>query len=258
MTEGELKGFFAKQYIKAAINHYISYKRDIYYVTIGEDRLPAILFIHGSTGPMTIYNDYFTDVELLKHFSLYAVDRPGYGVTGGNPEISIQRQAQLILPLAKSIYRVHQPLIVVADTYGATIACRLVMEERGIVQGLVLINPWLRPPGEKADALTSFMSRTFLKRFLSRETLAALEEKKFLQRELNKMKVSWNKLQVPVTYLLTKKKSNFSSRNLDSDSTDFLNDPATHVHYLGGGTRNILSHYRTEIRDKILELQQML
>jgi pimeloyl-ACP methyl ester carboxylesterase len=96
MTEEELKGFFDKHSIKAVINHYSALKRTLYYAAIGEDHLPAILFVHGAPASMTIYKDFFADVELLKRFCMYAVDRAGFGVTDGRAEPSIKKQAEMI------------------------------------------------------------------------------------------------------------------------------------------------------------------
>jgi len=177
MTEGELKGFFKKHGIKATISHYTAQKRTIYYVTIGEDHLPAILFIHGAPASMTIYKEYFTDEELLKRFSMCAVDRPGFGVTGGSAEPSIQKQAAAIFPLAERIHRVHQPLIIVAGSYGVSIACRLVMDHPAIIQGLNLVAPSLGPGLEKMYWIAPFMARGFLSKIVSREFQSAGIEK---------------------------------------------------------------------------------
>jgi pimeloyl-ACP methyl ester carboxylesterase len=145
MSESELEDFFRREQIRATVSHYESGKRTIYYAGIGEDHLPALLFIHGAPASMTIYKKFFKDPKLLGQFAIYAVDRPGYGVTAGQAVTSIKKQAEMIVPLAERIHRVHQPVILVAGSYGASIACRLVMDYPGMVQGLVLIAPALGP-----------------------------------------------------------------------------------------------------------------
>lgn len=257
MTEDELRSFFAKQKVKATISHYLSVKRVIYYATIGEDHLPAILFIHGSTGSMTIYKDYFSDHELLKRFSIYAVDRPGYGLTIGRPEVSIQRQAQMLLPLAQSIHRVHQPLIIVADTYGAVIACRLTMEHQHVVQGLVLINPIVGPGSQKTNPLASFVSNTFLKNLVSKENLSSIEEKKFLAGDLKKMSTLWNKITVPVSCLIVKHSAD-ANLTTGGISTLLSNCSNLDIHFLRARRSTVLSNCHNEILNKILQFYQML
>src|SRR5215208_3817246 len=164
MTEEQLYGFFQKNGVGATVSHYVANNRSVYYAVVGEDHLPALLFIHGAPASMTIYKDFFADEELLKRFSIYGVDRPGFGVSGaGNPEPSIQKQAEMIFPLAERIHRVHQPLIIIAGSYGVSIACRLVMDYPGSTQGLVLVAPSLGPGLEKMYWVTSLLEKTFLR-----------------------------------------------------------------------------------------------
>lgn len=201
MTEDELKRFFERHKIKATTNHYAASKRTIYYAAVGEDRLPAILFIHGAPASMKIYKDYFTDKELLNKFSMYAVDRPGFGVTGGKGEPSIQKQAEMIFPLAESIHRVHQPLIIMAGSYGVPIACRLVMDHPKIINGLVLVAPSLGPGLEKMYWITPLMAKGFLSKIVAKEYQSASIEKMHHKEELEKMLPLWNKIDIPVFYL---------------------------------------------------------
>lgn len=205
MSEDQLKGFFDRHGIDATISHYTAIKRRIYYATIGKDHLPAILCIHGAPASMTIYKDYFTDEELLKQFSMYAVDRPGFGVTGGNAEPSIKKQAEMIFPLAERIQRVHQPLIIMAGSYGVPIACRLVMDHPAIVQGLVLVAPSLGPGLERMYWITPLLTKGLLSKLVSKEYRSASIEKMHHQKELEKMLPLWNKIDIPVFYLQSKK-----------------------------------------------------
>src|SRR5215216_7389968 len=188
MTEEQLYGFFQKNGIKATVNHYTANKRSVYYAVIGEDHLPSLLFIHGAPASMTIYKDFFKDGELLSRFSIYAVDRPGFGLSGaGEPEPSIQKQAEMIFPLAEQIHRVHQPLIIIAGSYGVSIACRLVMDHPGIIQGLVLVAPSLGPGLEKMYWVTPLLEKTFLRKFVSAEYQSATTEKYYHRQHLTKM-----------------------------------------------------------------------
>jgi pimeloyl-ACP methyl ester carboxylesterase len=258
MTEDELKGFFDKNGIKAVINHYTALKRTIYYATIGEDHLPAILFIHGAPASMTIYKDYFTDEELVKRFSMYAMDRPGYGVTGGTAEPSIKKQAEMIFSLAESIHRVHQPLIIMAGSYGVSIACRLVMERPKIVQGLVLVAPSLGPGLEKIYWVTPLLAKGFLSNLVSKEYRSASIEKMEHKKELEKMLPLWSKIDVPVFNLQSEKDPVVYPSNAEFAKQHLVNSPFLKIHFFKGRKHNIDSKHHIEIRNKMLELLKML
>lgn len=258
MTEEELNRFFDKHGIKGIISQYTAHKRTIYYATIGEDHLPALLFIHGAPASMTIYKDFFTDKELLKQFSMYAVDRPGFGVTNGNAEPSIKKQADVIFPLAERIHRVHQPLIIMAGSYGVPIACRLVMDHPSIVQGLILVAPSLGPGLEKMYWITPLLAKGFLSRLVSNEYKSASIEKLHHKKELEKMLPLWSRIDVPVTYLQSKHNRVVYSSNAEFAKTHLTNTPNLNIHFFKGGKHNIDSKHHIDIRNKILELFKML
>lgn len=225
MTEDELKGFFERHNIKVAINHYSASRRSICYATIGDDHLPAILFIHGAPASMTIYKDYYTDTELLDRFSMYAVDRPGFGVTDGKAEPSIKKQADIIFPLAERIHRVHQPLIIMAGSYGVPIACRLVTDHPKIINGLVLVAPSLGPGLEKMYWITPLMAKGFLSKIVSKDYRSASIEKMHHKKELEKLLPLWNKIDIPVFYLQSKKDNIVYSSNAEFAKEHLISVP---------------------------------
>jgi pimeloyl-ACP methyl ester carboxylesterase len=258
MTEDELKRFFEGHGIKATVNHYTALKRKIFYATIGEDHLPAILFIHGAPASMTIYKDYFTDEELLKRFSMYAVDRPGFGVTAGNAEPSIKKQAEIIFPLAERIHRVHQPLIVMAGSYGVSIACRLVMDHPGTIKGLILVAPSLGPGLEKMYWITPLLAKGFLSKIISKEYKSASIEKLHHKKELEKMLPLWNKIDIPVFYLQSEKDNVVYASNAEFAKQHLKHTPLLKMHFFKGRKHNIDSKHHIEIRNKIIELFKLL
>jgi pimeloyl-ACP methyl ester carboxylesterase len=258
MKEDELKGFFDKHSIKALVSHYAVLRRTIYYSTIGEDCLPAILFIHGAPASMTIYKDFFTDEELLKRFSIYGVDRPGFGVTDGKAEPSIKKQAEMIFPLAERIHRVHQPVIIVAGSYGVSIACRLVMDYPKIIQGLILVAPSLGPGLEKMYWITPLMAKGFLSRLVSKEYRSASIEKMHHKKQLETMLPLWYKIDIPVFYLQSEGDNVVYPSNAAFAKQHLVNVPFLKIHLFKGRKHNIDSKHHIAIRDKILELFKML
>jgi pimeloyl-ACP methyl ester carboxylesterase len=258
MTEEQLKGFFGKHGIIATINHYTSLERTIYYATIGHDHLPAILFIHGAPASMTIYKDYYADKELLDKFSMYAVDRPGFGVTDGDAEPSIKKQAEIIFQLAERIHRVHQPLIIMAGSYGVPIACRLVMDHSRIVQGLVLVAPSLGPGMEKMYWASALLAKTFLGKLVSKEYRSASIEKIAHQGELEKMIPLWKEIDIPVFYLQSEHDHVVYPSNADFAKKHLVKAPLLKIHFFKGRKHDIDSKHHLEIRAKLLEVLKML
>ena len=258
MAEQELKDFFDRQGIVASVNHYDVDSRVIYYAVVGQDHLPALLFIHGAPANMTIYKEFFKDEELLSRFTIYAVDRPGFGVTGGNPEPSIYKQAQIIAPLAERVQRVHQPLIIVAGSYGASIACRIVMDIPGLVQGLVLLSPSLGPGLEKKYWLAPLTEKTILGKLVPKEIYAASVEKNRHEQELKKMLPLWYRIDIPVVYLQSEKDEVVFASNADFAKKMLTQTPYLKIHLFSGSKHTINSKFHSQISNKIFELSGML
>jgi pimeloyl-ACP methyl ester carboxylesterase len=257
MRETELEDFFRNEQIRATVSHYENSKRTIYYATIGEDHLPALLFIHGAPASMTIYKKFFKDAELLKRFAIYAVDRPGYGVTAGQVITSIKKQAEMIFPLAERIHRVHQPLIIVAGSYGASVACRLVMDHPGVAQALALIAPSLGPGLEGWVNRSRILENSFLKRFVSAETRSAAKEKLSHRQELNKMLPHWKKIKIPVLYMQSEKDSVVYPRNA-SFAKEQMTNTSVRIHFFKGRKHDITTLHESPIGEKIVELYNKL
>ena len=173
-----LNQIFAEQQISASIHYYNAYGRRLRYVAAGNDTLPALLFLHGSPGSISYYGRRYSDSSLHGRFRMYAVDRPGYGYSGlGDPEPSIQKQAEMIRPLLDSLNEARHPIIVVGSSYGASIACRLAMDYPELVDGLVLTGPAIAPGRETYFGITPFIEHWSVRWFIPRIFRSANTEK---------------------------------------------------------------------------------
>lgn len=145
MTDQEFADFFSQKGLEPTLSYYDKLDRKIRYASIGSDTSATLFFIHGAPSSLSYYRDYMSDSSLLQRASMYAVDRAGYGFSGlGKPEVSIEKQVQLITPILDSLQKVHRPVVVVAASYGTSIACRLAMDRPDLVDGLVLLAPFIQ------------------------------------------------------------------------------------------------------------------
>src|SRR5689334_9635751 len=74
-SDAELNKIFAENDIPATIKYYTVQNRTMRYVSVGNDSLPTILFLHGSPGSMSYYSWRFKDSNISQKFKIYAVDR---------------------------------------------------------------------------------------------------------------------------------------------------------------------------------------
>jgi pimeloyl-ACP methyl ester carboxylesterase len=259
MSDEELLSFFEQNKVKAEIRYYTTEGRNIRYVSIGNDSLPTILFIHGAPGSLSIYKDYFNDSLFLHTFKMYAVDRPGYGYSGfGKPEPSIQKQAAIIHLILDSLNKVKHPVILVAASYGSSIACRLAMDYPQLVDGLVLVAPSVAAGEEKVYWFTSAVENPMINWFIPRMFQSANNEKIHHKEELTKMLALWQNIHVPVMYMQGEKDELVYTTNAIFAKQHLTNTPYLDIHFFKGRPHFIPFTERPTIRQKILKMLQIV
>lgn len=258
MSDNELLSFFAENHIRGEIRYYTSHDRKIRYVSIGDNGLPALFFIHGSPSSLSIYRDYYKDSLFLRTFKMYAVDRPGYGNSGfGEPEPSIEKQVEMIEPIIDSLNKIKHPLIIVAGSYGTSVACRLVMHHPNLVDGLVLIAPSLAPGEEKVYRFTNIVESPLLNWLIPRMFKSANTEKIHHREELVKMLPYWSKITIPVIYMQGEKDGLVYTSNAAFAKQYLINAPYLEIHFFKGKPHFIPFSERPYIREKILQMLQL-
>ena len=121
-----------------------------------------------------------------------------------------------------------------------------------------MVAPSLGPGLEKMYWVTPLMAKGFLSKFVSKEYQSASIEKMQHKNELEKMLPLWNNIDVPVFYLQSKKDNVVYSSNVAFAKQYFVNVPFLKIHLFEGRKHNIDSKHHTTIRNKLVEVLNML
>ena len=259
MSDEELTEFFQKENTPATIRYYQSHGRTLRYVSIGDTSKPALLFIHGSPSSLSIYKAYYKDSLFLNTFHMLAVDRPGYGNSGlGRPEGSIIRQAAMIKPILDSLHHAERPVMIMAGSYGTSIACRIAMDFPHLVDGMVLVAPSLAPGRETVFWITPIVELPLFNWFIPRMLRTANTEKLAHRKELEKMLPYWQNVKIPIVYIQGQK-----DEIIDTSNATFARRQLKAVPYLEINMLKNRKHFlayvaQPLIRRKILELHERL
>lgn len=254
-SDAALEKLFEDNKIEGKISYLQTDQRRIRYIVIGRDSLPAIFFIHGSPSSLSIYEKYFTDSFFLKNFRMIAVDRPGYGGSGfGFPEPSIEKQAKMLAAVLKKERKSAKPLMIVAGSYGTSVACRMMMDQPGIADGMVLIAPSLAPGQEKVFWFTSLIEFPFIRWFIPRMFQSANTEKLHHRNELAGMLPYWDRIRVPVMYLQGANDGLIYTSNADFAKRHMVNVPYLNIELLKDRPHFFAFSDRMIIRQKIIDL----
>ena len=259
MSNDELLNLFSSHGIKGEVKYFTSHGRNIRYISVGSDSLPTVLFIHGSPSSLSIYKDYYTDTVFLHHFHIYAIDRPGYGNSGfGKPLISIQQQAAIVNALLDSVNKVKRPLIIVAGSYGTSVACRLSMDYPQLADGLVLTGPSLGPGLEHTYWFTPPVENPLINWFIPRIFQSSNKEKITHKQELTKILPYWKNIHVPVMYMQGEKDQLIDTANASFARAHLINAPYLYVHFFEGKPHFIPISEHNFIRQKIYDMYDVI
>ena len=228
--------YFVRQRQHINIGYYQSHGRQMRYLyTDDRPGKPAILFIHGAPSSSSYFHEYLSDTTLRQAANLFAVDRPGYGYSGlGDPVPSLQQQAAMIAPILDSLHRNQRPVILVAASYGTSVASRIAMDYPQLVDGLVLLAPALAPGEEKTYAISYVLETPLFSWAQPRMIHSANVEKLTHEAQLRAMLPHWKDLQIPVTYFQGTEDDLIYTSNARFAKQQITNSQQLHINMLPG------------------------
>ena len=199
LSSKKIDAYFNEQKIHA---EQLSYKvdyRQIHYVCSGDEQNPLVLFVHGSPGSLSAFIHFLADSTLLKKYMLITTDRPGFGYSNfGNAEPSINKQAELLLPILEK-YKTNRPVILVGHSLGAPVIAQMAINHPELIDGLVIVAGSIDPDLEPNEAWFRIpLSTPFLSWILPRSFRASNEELYNFKSELSVMLPHWSEIKIPV------------------------------------------------------------
>lgn len=201
LSEKRIQKKFKAQSFKPKTFTYKVEDRPMYYVEVGADTLPMILFIHGAPGSWTAFMSFMQDSSLVSRARLISVDRPGYGYSGfGKVETSIEKQAALIKPILEKNKHAQRPILV-GHSYGGPVVARLAMDYPDLVGALVMVAPAIDPEHEKIFWV-SYPADWWIFRWMLPKVIRVTNDEKLSHvEELKLMLPLWNKIHRPTTLI---------------------------------------------------------
>jgi pimeloyl-ACP methyl ester carboxylesterase len=248
--------FFNNKKQSIHISYYQTHGREMRYLyTDNNAARPTILFIHGAPSSSSYFRDYLSDTLLRRQANLYAVDRPGYGYSGfGEPVADIQQQAAMIKPLLDSLHQVQRPVILVAASYGTSVASRIAMDYPQLIDGLVLLAPSLAPGEEKTYSISYVLETPLLSWVQPRMIHSANVEKLSHEQQLRNMLPYWKNITTPVIYFQGEKDELIYTSNAAFAKAHLINSQCLTVQMLPDMGHLIAFKARKEITEAICEM----
>lgn len=255
MDDRDLLAWFHSHKIEPQIGYFKAMGRTVRYINVGDRQEASILFIHGAPSSLSYWKGYLSDSVLLSRATMYAVDRPGYGYSGlADPLPDISMQAGILKLIIDSLHKAHHPIILVGVSYGAPIACRLIMDNPGLVDGLVLMAPPLGPGKERIFWFTYPVENPLVHWVVPRMLQTANTEKIHHREELTKMLPLWDRIHVPVIYLQGQEDELVDTANASFAREHLRNAPSLDIRMIPGRGHLIAFAEKDRIEKAILDM----
>jgi pimeloyl-ACP methyl ester carboxylesterase len=174
--------------------------KHINYAEIGNDSLPAVIFVHGSPGSWSAFVDFMKDTVLLSKVKMVSVDRIGFGYSElGEAEKSLENQATYLLPIVEQYKRLGKKVILIGHSLGGPLIVKMAMDYPLLIDHLIIvagsISPYLEPNEKWFRIPLNFLP---IKMLLPKSLQASNKELLYLKPALEKMLPFWKNIYQPV------------------------------------------------------------
>ena len=169
----------------------------LHYVQMGSDTLPTLFFVHGSPGSWNAFKRYLQDKDLIRHYRMVAIDRPGFGFSEFNDARNLSEQTRIIDHLLTSI-RNDKPMFLVGHSLGGPLIVKLYLDNSSLISGLVILAGALDPKAEKPEKWRPLLFKTPLNYFVPGAMRPSNEELWYLKKDLQVLDKELDKVFCPV------------------------------------------------------------
>lgn len=173
---------------------------NIHYAKTGNDTLPTIYFVHGTPGSWDAFANYLLDSELLQHFRLISIDRPGFGYSDFGKAFNLQRQSELMSPVFYQLAN-KKPAYIAGHSLGGPMIVKLAADNPGYFSGMVVLAGSVDPAAEKPEKWRPWLFKSPLNWLVPGALRPSNEELWYLKKDLVDLKADFEKVTCPV-YIL--------------------------------------------------------
>lgn len=172
----------------------------LHYAQTGNENFPTLVYLHGTPGSWSTFQNYLMDTDLLQKYRLISIDRPGFGHSDFGSAMNLSQQSVIISTFLKEIQN-GQPVFLVGHSLGGPMICRLAIDNPGMIAALVILAGSQDPSAEKPEKWRPLLFRTPLNYLIPGSWRPSNEELWYLKKDLVALGPELSKIACPV-YLL--------------------------------------------------------
>ncbi|MBS1654252.1 MAG: alpha/beta hydrolase [Bacteroidetes bacterium] len=253
ISDREAKEKFAKAGVSIQLQTVMVDGFPMHFADTGNDSLPTLFFVQGSPGSWDAFSAYLRDKELLQHYRMVSIDRPGFGYSNFGDAKNLEEQSKLISPLLKLLQN-NQPIYIIGHSLGGPMAVRLCVDNPGTFSGMVLLSASVDAKEEKPEKWRPWLYKTPLKFLVPGAFNPSNKELWFLKKDLVLLKNDFAKVTFPVWIMHGDKDNMVPVGNAAFAKEQLVNAKSVKVIIIPGANHFIPWEHYDEIKNLLLEL----
>ena len=169
----------------------------LHYVATGLDTLPTLIFVHGSPGSWNAFETYLKDSDLLQHFRIISIDRPGFGYSDFGYAEHMNKQCEIVSALLHKLKH-NKPMFLVGHSLGGPLVVELANKNPGLVDGLVLLAGSVDPKAEDREIWRNVIAYSPLRYLVPPILRTSNDELMYFKKDVMEMPVMLPKIRCRV------------------------------------------------------------
>ncbi len=172
----------------------------LHFAETGHDTLPTLLFVHGTPGSWDAFQHYLMDSNLIKHYRIISIDRPGFGYSDFGNAMNLSAQTHIIAAWMDSVNN-KKPFIIIGHSLGGPLAVKLAAARPQYTKAIVILAGSLDPAAENPEKWRPVLFKTPLNLLVPGALRPSNKELWYLKTDLKEMSTDYEKITCSV-YLL--------------------------------------------------------
>ena len=169
----------------------------LHFAMTGSDTLPTLVFIHGSPGSWSAFEEYLKDKELLSKFRMISIDRPGFGDSDFGRAEHLDIQSKLISKLFDE-WENGKPVFLVGHSLGGPLLIDLNARNPTRFSGLVLLAASIDPKEEPKERWRYVADVPLLRLLVPGAFRPSNRELKYFKKDIHLLEEKFSAVTCPV------------------------------------------------------------
>jgi pimeloyl-ACP methyl ester carboxylesterase len=212
--------------------------KDIHYAMVGNDSLPTLVFLHGSPSAWNAFLSYMQDPELLFHFRMVSIDRPGFGFSDFGYALPLEEQSRILMPVFNEINN-GKAVYLAGHSLGGPLVVKMAADAPELFAGIMLISGSVDPSLEPKENWRFLMEQMPFKYLLPGSFRPSNTELVYFKKDVISLVPDFGKVKCAVFLVHGDKDTWVPPGNVEYAKKKLVNASAVKIVMLPGGTHFI-------------------